>query len=63
MRYLLVMYQNNVKISHNKVYVEKLFKFLEIEEDYEFYVSNQKDYEFLDCFGNDSGKTIEFGFL
>ncbi len=62
MRYLLVMFQNNVKISHNKVYVEKLFKFLEINEDYEFYVSNQKDYEFWTALETIVGKPLNLVF-
>jgi hypothetical protein len=56
------MSQNNVKIPCNKVYVEKVFKFLEMEEDYELYISNQKDYDFWTALEPIVGKPLNLVF-
>lgn len=56
------MSQNNVKISRNKLYVEEVFKFLEFKEDYDFYVSNQRDYDFLVSLETLVGKSLNLVF-
>jgi len=56
------MYQNNIKLPRNLLYVEELFKFLEIK-DFEVYISNEKDFDFLLALEILAGKQLNVVFF